>query len=75
MLYQMRVGYPWRDLSEAFRCWNSIYKRFSAWSLSGKWVRVFKALIIEPGLGKGEEENGNLLMAATLKRISIVQVQ
>jgi len=47
MLYRMRVGCPWRDLPKAFGCWNSIYKRFNAWSLSSKWSRIFKALIID----------------------------
>ena len=50
MLYRMRVGCPWRDLPEAFGCWNSIYKRFSAWSAGGKWLRVFKVLVNEPDL-------------------------
>jgi len=48
MLYRMRVGCPWRDLPKAFGCWNSIYKRFNAWSLSSKWLRIFKALVIDP---------------------------
>ena len=48
MLYRMRVGCPWRDLPEAFGCWNSIYKRFNAWSLSRKWLSIFKALSIDP---------------------------
>lgn len=48
ILYRMRVGCPWRDLPEAFGCWNSIYKRFNAWSSSGKWLKVFKALVVEP---------------------------
>jgi transposase len=42
MLYRMRVGCPWRDLPKAFGFWNSIYKRFNAWSAGGKWLRVFK---------------------------------
>ena len=48
MLYRMRVGCPWRDLPEVFGCWNSIYKRFNAWSSSNKWSRIFKALRIDP---------------------------
>jgi transposase len=47
MLYRMRVGCPWRDLPKAFGCWNSIYKRFNAWSSSNKWGRIFKALTID----------------------------
>ena len=48
MLYRMRVGCPWRDLPKAFGCWNSVYKRFNVWSLSNKWRRIFKVLIIDP---------------------------
>ena len=51
MLYRMRVGCPWRDLPKAFGCWNSIYKRFNAWSLSSKWLRIFKALAIDANWG------------------------
>jgi len=35
-------------LPEAFGSWNSICKRFNACSLSSKWLRVFKALSIDP---------------------------
>ena len=48
MLYRMRVGCLWRDLPKAFGRWNSICKRFNAWSLSSKWLRIFKALAIDP---------------------------
>lgn len=48
MLYRMRVGCPWRDLPSAFGCWNSVYKRFNAWSAAGKWLKVFTALLEEP---------------------------
>ncbi|WP_256212113.1 IS5 family transposase [Nitrosomonas communis] len=48
LLYRMRVGCPWRDLPRVFGCWNSIYKRFNAWSLSRKWLNIFKALAVDP---------------------------
>ena len=50
VLYRMRVGCPWRDLPRTFGCWNSIYKRFNAWSASGKWLKIFRALVVEPDL-------------------------
>ncbi|GAB3374406.1 IS5 family transposase [Azotobacter armeniacus] len=50
MLYRMRAGCPWRDLPSAFGGWNSVYKRFNAWSSAGKWLKVFQALIEEPDL-------------------------
>src|SRR5688500_950591 len=31
ILYRIRTGCPWRDLPQAFGCWNRIYKRFNAW--------------------------------------------
>jgi transposase len=48
ILYRMRVDCPWRDLPQAFGCWNSIYKRFNAGSLSRKWLNIFKALAVDP---------------------------
>ena len=48
MLYRMRTGCPWRDLPEVFGAWNAVYKRFRAWSQSGKWWRIAKALITDP---------------------------
>ncbi len=50
MLYRLRVGCPWRDLPEFFGCWNTVYKRFNAWSASGKWLKNFKALVNQPDL-------------------------
>ena len=35
-------------MPEAFGCWNSICKRFNAWSLSSKWLIFFKTLAIDP---------------------------
>lgn len=48
MLYRLRVGCPWRDLPKAFGRWNSIYKKFNAWSACEKWRAIFKALVTEP---------------------------
>jgi transposase len=47
MLYRIRAGCPWRDLPEVFGRWNSIYKKFNAWSACGKWKAIFKALVID----------------------------
>jgi transposase len=47
MLYRLRVGCPWRDLPKEFGRWNSIYKKFNAWSACGKWKVIFKALVID----------------------------
>ena len=50
MLYRMRTGCPWRDLPKAFGNWNKVYKRFNAWSATGKWLKVFKALVAQPDM-------------------------
>ena len=48
MLYRMRVGRPWRDLPEKFRCWNSIYQKFNRWATKDKLIKIFKSLVREP---------------------------
>lgn len=50
MLYRMRVGCPWRDLPHAFGRWSKIYKRFNAWSASGKWLKVLQVLVADPDM-------------------------
>jgi putative transposase len=44
VLWIGRTGSPWRDLPEDFGKWNSIYRRFSRWSKTGVWERVFAEL-------------------------------
>ena len=44
VLWIARSGAPWRDLSERFGEWNSIYICFNRWSKKGVWQRVFEAL-------------------------------
>ena len=31
-LFRMRTGIPWRDLSEEFGEWSTVYRRFNLWS-------------------------------------------
>ena len=44
MLCRFRMGSPWRDLPERFGSWNSVFRRFRRWALSGVFERVFNVL-------------------------------
>ena len=40
VLWRIRTGSPWRDLPESFGNWNSVFKRFRRWALSGIFETV-----------------------------------
>lgn len=44
VLYRYRAGIPWRDLPGRFGDWKNIHRRWSRWSASGVWERIFKYL-------------------------------
>ncbi|MDQ3560928.1 MAG: IS5 family transposase [Pseudomonadota bacterium] len=44
VLYRYRAGIPWRDLPERFGDGIKVHRRFSRWSKSGVWERVFQHL-------------------------------
>ena len=44
VLYRYRAGIPWRDLPERFGSWKNIHRRFSRWTKTGVWQRVFEHL-------------------------------
>jgi putative transposase len=48
VLWMVRTGAPWRDLPEMFGNWNSAFVRFSRWSKSGVWDRLFATMADEP---------------------------
>jgi transposase len=43
-LWICRTGAPWRDLPEAFGQWNSVWKQYRRWCLSGVWDLILQAL-------------------------------
>ena len=44
VLYRYRAGIPWRDLPARFGDFRVVHTRFSRWSKSGVWERVFQHL-------------------------------
>ena len=48
VLWIVRTGSPWRDLPEASGDWNSVFRRFSRWSIKGVWYRMFEAMSDDP---------------------------
>ncbi|WP_146686252.1 IS5 family transposase [Bradyrhizobium canariense] len=48
VLWIVRTGSPWRDLPETFGDWNSVFRRFSRWSIKGVWWRIFEAMSDDP---------------------------
>lgn len=44
VLYRYRSGIPWRDLPERFGDFRVIHTRFSRWSKTGFWEKVFQQL-------------------------------
>ena len=44
LLYRYRAGISWRDLPEGFGYFRVVHMRFSRWSKTGVWKRVFEHL-------------------------------
>jgi transposase len=46
----LRTGAQWRELPEKYGLWNSVFKRFSAWSKKGVWKDFFEICVQDPDL-------------------------
>ena len=44
VLYRYRAGIPWRDLPKEFGDFRVIHTRFTRWTKSGVWEKVFNHL-------------------------------
>jgi transposase len=44
ILWVLRTGAPWRDMSERYGNWNSVFVRFTRWSKLGVWDAPFETL-------------------------------
>ncbi len=61
VLYRYRAGIPWRDLPERFGDFRVVHTRFSRWSKSGVWERIFTCLA-------GDADNEYAMMDSTIVR-------
>ena len=50
LFWKVRTGSPWRDLPDRFGKWNTQFRRFRRWSVSGVFERLFEALRGDPDL-------------------------
>lgn len=53
IIFRMKKGIPWRDLPKQFGKWNSIYRRFKAWSDRGIWESISELLLPIPDFSTG----------------------
>ncbi len=47
-LWLVRTGSPWRDLPEAFGCWNTAFRRFRRWACKGVFEGLLAVLSSDP---------------------------
>ena len=48
ILFVLRTGIPWADLSEEFGKYKTVYNRFRRWVKADAFYRMFKALAAGP---------------------------
>jgi transposase len=48
VLWMLRSGARWSDLSERYGKWKTADKRFTRWAENGVWERVFESLTGDP---------------------------
>jgi len=61
VLWVLRSGAHWRDMSERYGKWKTAHKRFSRWAAAGVWERVFEDLT-------KDRDNQYLMLDSTLVR-------
>ena len=46
IVFRLRTGCPWRDLSERFGPWQTVWKRHARFSKDGTWDQIVAALLV-----------------------------
>jgi transposase len=54
VVWILRSGAPWRDLDDRFGRWESVYRRYRRWALTGRWETLRRSLTVV--------RNGELLL-------------
>jgi len=44
VIWIFKTGAPWRDLPERYGHWKNVHRRFSRWSQSGIFDKIFRIL-------------------------------
>lgn len=47
VMWRFRTGSPWRDLSEEYGSWSTVYDRFRSWATAGVFQNLMQAAIGE----------------------------
>lgn len=73
VVYHFRTGSQWRDLSERYGNWNTVYKRFCAW----RDARVFQTMmggLIASAAARGETDLALVAVAAEERGVTPSQM-
>lgn len=57
VLFRLRTGCTWRDLTPAYGPWQTIHGRYQRWSADGTWTQILNTL--HPKDGQADEHQAN----------------